>query len=46
MKRKRTRAERDADNARTDEILARLRGLLEKAQAEIDAKRAQKSSSP
>jgi hypothetical protein len=44
MKRKRrTKAERDADNARTDEILTRLRSLLEKAQAEIDAKRTQQA---
>jgi hypothetical protein len=36
----RSRAERDAWNAHVDETLRRLRTLAEKAQAELDRKRA------
>ncbi len=36
----RSRAERDAWNAHVDETLHRLRGLLEKAQADLDRRRA------
>ena len=35
-----SKAEYDAQNARVDETLRRLRELLEKAQAELDRKRA------
>jgi hypothetical protein len=43
-KRLRTKAERDAWNAHVDETLARVRRLLESAQAELDRKRAQQAS--
>jgi hypothetical protein len=36
----RSRAEREAWNAHVDETLRRLRTLLEKAQADLDRKRA------
>jgi hypothetical protein len=36
----RSRAERDAWNAHVDETVRRLRTLLERAQAELDRKRA------
>ena len=43
----RTKAERDAWNAHVDETIARMRGLAEKAWAEIqEKKRASGSSSP
>jgi hypothetical protein len=42
-KRLRSKAERDAWNAHVDETLARVRGLLERAQAELERKRAQQA---
>jgi hypothetical protein len=44
MKKKMSKAEREALDARTEESIRRLRALAEKAQAEIDAKRAQQST--
>jgi hypothetical protein len=43
-KSRRTKAERDAWNAHVDETIRRLRELAEKAQAELDARKAQQSS--
>jgi hypothetical protein len=40
-----SKAERDAWNAHVDETLRRLRELLEKAQADLDRKRAAAESS-
>ena len=41
-KSRRSKSERAAWNAHVDETIRRLRGLAEKAQAELDARRQQK----
>ena len=43
MKKKMSKAEREALDARTEESIRRLRALAEKGQAELDARKAQQS---
>jgi hypothetical protein len=44
-KSRRSKAERDAWNAHVDETIRRLRSLAEKAQAELDARKARQQTS-